>query len=45
MDELENINNDILIYTDEDNVKVEVLYGDENVWLNTERIGLFTLCR
>ena len=35
----ENLKNDILIYSDEDNIKVEVLYGNENVWLNTETIA------
>ncbi len=32
--------NNILIYTNEDgNVNVEVLYSDENIWLNTEMIS------
>jgi len=39
MNELGNIDNDILIYTDEDDIKVEVMYGNENVWLNTEKIS------
>ena len=29
----EEIKNDILLYEDDDNIKVEVIYEDENVWL------------
>ena len=40
MEDLENSKNEILIYTDEeDDIKVEVLYGDENVWLNANAIA------
>ena len=33
MNDLDKIKNEILIYSDEDNIKVEVMYGNENVWL------------
>ena len=33
MNEIGNIRNEILIYTDEDDIKVEVFYEGENVWL------------
>ena len=39
MSDLEKIKNEILIYTDEDNVRVEVFYEDENVWLSLSKIA------
>ncbi|MCL2859177.1 MAG: virulence RhuM family protein [Oscillospiraceae bacterium] len=39
MNEIEEIKNEILIYTDEENIRVEVFYENENVWLNTEKIA------
>ena len=32
--------NEILIYEDDDDIKVEVLYGNENIWLKQEQIAL-----
>ena len=46
MKELESNKNEILIYEDDDNIRVEVFYEDENVWLNTEKIAeLFSIER
>lgn len=39
MNGLKNIKNEILIYVNDENIRVEVLYSNENVWLNTERIA------
>jgi len=39
VNEIEEIKNEILIYTDEENIRVEVFYENENVWLNTEKIA------
>jgi len=39
MNELEKMKNEILIYTDEGNIRVEVFYEDENVWLSLSKIA------
>lgn len=40
MDKLENNKNEILIYDNEtENIRVEVLYANENVWLNANAIA------
>jgi len=39
MSELEKIKNEILIYTDEDNIRIEVFFEDENVWLSLSKIA------
>jgi len=40
-DDKENINGDIILYTNETgNVKVEVLFSDESFWLTQKRIAL-----
>ena len=41
MNDLEKNENtfDIIIYNTDDNIKVEVLYANENVWLNTKAIA------
>ncbi len=38
MNEIEN-NNQILIYNNDEDIKVEVLYANENVWLNANAIA------
>ncbi|MDD2208233.1 MAG: virulence RhuM family protein [Bacilli bacterium] len=36
---LENIKNEIVIYNDDDNIRVEVIYGNETVWLPLMKIA------
>ena len=39
MNELNKIKNEFLIYTDDDNIRVEVFYDDENVWLTQNQMA------
>ena len=39
MHELKNIKNEILIYNDDNDTKIEILFSDENVWLPLSKIA------
>ena len=39
MNNLENNKNEVLIYSNGDDIKVEVLYANENVWLSANSIS------